>query len=317
MSFISQTGKEGIKATIIADSVSSLTGKRMTSFELELPRMIWAECLTHRLFSRNAASSRAIPVKKKRKHVSENPAMPVFWGKNQPGMQASEQLTGTHLSIAKFAWRAGAKVSCGISWVYDKLGLHKQLANRPTEPFERYKVVLSATEFANWFWLRDHPDAQPEIAEVAKVMLDAMDVSEPMVLEPGEWHLPYIKTHRRDMGQHDGGSIVYSVNGEEIDLETAKKVSSSCCAQVSYRILNTDIEKAVSIYYRLVESEPVHASPFEHQATPMREPIQNIFEGKVEIEDGVTHIDTGANAWSGNLMGWIQHRQLIPNNVQM
>jgi thymidylate synthase ThyX len=84
-----------ISAKIIADSISeSEYGDRITTFELEYPRFIHGELMTHRLFSRNAASSRAIPINKMMDQVLTAPAMPVEWGLNKSGMQAEEMLKG-------------------------------------------------------------------------------------------------------------------------------------------------------------------------------------------------------------------------------
>lgn len=298
-------GKEGIQVKVLADSISSVTDKRITTFEVDVPRFIWAEVLTHRLFSRNAASSRAIPIKKKRQMVLKDPAMPVFWGRNQKGMQAKEELEGRQLKVAKRVWIYASKVACGLSWALEKTKLHKQLANRVIEPFERFKGIISATEFENWLWLRDHEDAQPEIAEMAKLMRQSLELSTPFDLSPGEYHLPYIETKRVDIGQHGGGSIKYVVNGERVDLNTAIQISASCCAQVSYRVLDTSIEKATKIYGLLVDADPFHASPFEHQATPMRK-ADNWKDVK-----GITHVDKNDKLWSGNFCGWIQNRQLM------
>ena len=309
-------GKEGIKVTVLQDSISAKTGIRIVTFEAEMPRMIWAECLTHRLFSRNAASSRAIPVKKKRLHVRQTPAMPVFWGKNKPGMQASEELQGLEKSIAKIAWRFGTKLACFTSWLFEKAKLHKQLANRPLEWAERYKVVITSTEYENWLWLRDHGDAQPEIAELASIMKLAMDESVPMTLHDDEWHLPYVDRERVN------GNLIYKVNGDIVSLEDAKKISASCCAQVSYRILNANLDKAREIFQKLIESKPIHASPTEHQATPMKKFDSLAYSvSKTQYEPGITHMRVDADSdvcdlWSGNLCGWIQHRQLIPENAK-
>jgi len=323
LNMVKVVGKEGISATILADSVSSVSGKRITTFELEYPRLIHSELMTHRIFSRNAASSRAIPFKKKLKMVWDNPAVPVYWGKNKPGMQATEELSDFRLKFAKLAWRGASKLSCIGAYLLYKAGIHKQLCNRPLEWFERYKIVITATEFENWFWLRDHEDAQPEIRELARVMSKAREESTPFELHPGEWHLPYVSTKRRDIGQHGGGSIIYKVGDEEVDLETARQVSASCCAQVSYRVLNQSVEKAKDIFNKLIESVPTHASPTEHQATPMK-CFDNLsyITTDVDYEDGITHTSlksnmNGCDLWSGNFCGWIQYRQLISNNVKM
>jgi hypothetical protein len=79
---------------------------------------------------------------------------------------------------------------------------------------------------------------------------------------------------------------------------------------VSYRLLDNSIEKAEKIYDMLVNSKPVHASPFEHQAKPMICASLDWWG-----EEGTTHIDKDENVWSGNFQGWIQHRQLIEDNV--
>lgn len=305
-------GKEGISVTILADSISSQCNNlRITSFEIELPRLIWAECLTHRLFSRNAASSRAIPVMKKIAMIWSNPAMFVHWGLNKPGMQASEEAEGWRLKLGKFVWRLGSKLACVTAYTLSKIGFHKQIANRCLEPWERLKVVITATELENWFWLRDHDDAQPEIREVARLMCDALLQSTPQELKPGEWHLPYITTTRSLDGE-----LIYLSNDVVVDVETAKRVSVSSCAQVSYRVLNQAIDKAENIYKRLIESVPVHASPCEHQATPMTNPYPAKEEDYFEV--GATHYNFElGSVWSGNFQGWIQNRQLIPNNVKM
>lgn len=309
-------GKNGISATILADSLNPIAQKRITSFELEYPRYIHAEVLTHRLFTRNAASSRAIPVKKKFKQIWSDPVIPIKFGLNKSGMQSSEEMTGIRAKATKFVWKFAAKVACIFAWTLMKLNLHKQWAGRLLEPFERYKIVLTSTEYANWDWLRDHEDAQPEIRELARVMLEARKQSNPIKLNPGEWHLPYIHTQRSLTGE-----IEYLVDGNKVDLETAKKVSAAACAQVSYRILNLSLEKARDIFKKLIESKPCHASPTEHQATPMwgRDGLAYAVSSR-NYEKGITHIRIGmlegCNLWSGNLCGWIQYRQLITDNVK-
>ena len=297
------TGRGGISATIIQDSVSH-NNKRITTFELEYPRFIHAEFMTHRQFSRNAASSRAIPIEKMHEQVQRNMAMPIHWGINQPGMQADTQLEGYDLQGAKAVWMSAAADSIAWSKSLANARLHKQIANRITEPFQMMKTVVTATEWDNWFWLRNHGDAQPEIHELASVMAELMVLSVPMKLNPGEWHVPYVER------EHAHGGMMYSLGMAVISEEVAKKVSASCCAQVSYRKSDDSIEKAEMIFDRLINSEPVHASPVEHQATPIRLNSVNY----VKWQPGVTHIDSVGKLWSANFQGWIQHRQLIPNN---
>lgn len=288
-----------ISAKIIAHSKSSVNGKEIVTFELEYPRFCHSELLTHRVFSRNAASSRAIPVATMIEQVRTSPAMPVHWGANQAGMQAQKALSQTLQRSAMYLWRQAARFAASTAEQMVKLNLHKQVANRILEPFQMMKTVVTATELDNWFWLRKHADAQPEIRVLAERMWEALQASTVAELQPGDWHTPYF-------GQG------FWLNGCGITLEDALAISSSCCAQVSYRKLDDSIEKARTIYARLVESEPVHASPFEHQATPM-EKSETVMAGC--WDKGVTHCDRSGHLWSGNFKGWTQHRQLIPNNA--
>lgn len=301
-----------ITAKIIAHSKSVVSGKEIVTFELQYPRFILAELNTHRLFSRNSASSRAIPVAKMVEQVRLSPAMPVHWGKNQPGMQAKEELTGCDLDATQSDWLVAARAAASIAERMSNYGAHKQIVNRILEPFQMMKTVLTATEFDNFFWLRKHPDAQPEIKLLAELMWEVLQASEAVTLEAGDWHTPYFG---------DG----YWLKGCGVPLEDALAISSSCCAQVSYRKLDDSLEKAKDIFDKLIESKPCHASPTEHQATPMQQGGEFWDEGGEYSlncphssdcwEEGVTHSDRQGNLWSGNFKGWIQHRQLIPENV--
>jgi hypothetical protein len=292
-----------IKATIIADSISP-GGTRLTTFEFEYPRFIHAEVMTHRMLSKNAASSRAIPIEKMHEAIKTDPGMPIYWGKNQSGMQAKEELTGDDLVHAKEWWLMAQ--SDALEWSGDlaKLGLHKQIANRVTEPYQTMKTIISGTEWANFFWLRTHQDAQPEFQRLALSAKAAMDISAPLALKPGQWHLPYIKTELDSFGH-----ITYSTD-IKLDLEDAKIISASCCAQVSYRKNDDSLDKAKAIYARLVGTDPVHASPVEHQASPMPKVV-----GFTTWPKGITHRGRNGSLWSGNFKDWIQLRQLIPNNA--
>ena len=303
-----------ISAKIIAHSKSSVTGKEIITFELIYPRFIHSELMTHRLFSRNAASSRAIPVTKMIEMVRENPASPIHWGKNQPGMQAKEELTGCDLDATKSDWITAAKAAASIADRMVGYGAHKQIVNRILEPFQWMKTVVTSTEWDNWYWLRNHPDAQPEIKRLAEVMWEAKEASEPRLLQPGDWHVPY----------YDDGSWISSAY-EDNTLEEALAISSSCCAQVSYRKLDDSLEKAQDIFAKLIESKPCHASPCEHQATPMEESGEfwdesgdygvNCLCDPDTWQKGITHVDRKGNFWSGNFKGFVQHRQLIPDNA--
>lgn len=325
-----------ISVKIVADSISP-SGSRITTFELEYPRIIHSELMTHRLLSRNAMSSRAIPIKKMIEQVQQNPAMPVKFGKNQPGMQDagehSAQL-GDGYSAEEW-WKLAGLSAARFAAEFADAGYHKQIANRLLEPYQRMKTVVTATDWNNFFWLRVDPDADPTIYELAKAMKEASDNSIPDPLEPGQWHTPYVD-HVYGFEDIDDKECAvfegYCVLDEEnkpvmLTLEEALAISASCCAQVSYRVLNTSKEKALDIYEKLVSGNKVHASPFEHQATPMAEyrEIENsdyLTIGHINFprdpsswEEGITHADRQGQLWSGNLRGWRQHRQLVPDNA--
>lgn len=289
---------EMIKATVIQDSIFT---NRITTFELEYPRFIHSELMTHRQFSRNAASSRAIPVAKMHEHILANMATPVEWGVNRPGMQASEVLSEVEAIGAKNLWRCAGEEAVRWSKSLANQGLHKQIVNRITEPFQIMKTVVTSTEWENWYNLRNHADAQPEIRELAKDMLAAHKASKPTIIYPGEWHVPYVDRYTSAAG------MSYMIGESVVPMEVARKVSASCCAQVSYRNSDDSIEKAEMIFDKLINSDPAHLSPVEHQATPMSKHIHK----DDEWPEGVTHFDRYSNAWSGNFKQWIQFRQTL------
>lgn len=308
MEYLSEVKKSQCTARVVAYSISEETNERVVTFEVEVPRLIWSEVMTHRLFSRNAASSRAIPVNCMIEMVREKPAMPVRFGANQAGMQDKGEDHKTMIVRinepqssdvgydAKSLWVEAALSACEYSKLYAEAGYHKQVCNRLLEPFQYIKAVITFTGFGhNFFGLRDHEDADPTICEMAQAMQEAMDTAAVSYLVPGDWHLPYYKN----------GAFI---KGIDRGLEQAKRISASCCAQVSFRNLDDSPEKADKVFERLVESKPVHASPTEHQCTPLKKGIG--FRSPY-----VTHVDRDGNPWSGNFRNWGQFRQVIEGNV--
>lgn len=271
-----------ISARVIEDSVNAeypTVANRLTTWVLVYPRFVHSELMTHRVFSRNASSSRAIPVTKMLKQVWNDPAMPVHWGKNQPGMQADNQLVGWKKAAARWLWKATGRAVCIPVWIANKLGLHKQIANRMLEPWQWIHVVLTATELDNWYELRNHKDAQPEIRELAKAMLDSRWESNPRLLGDTNtadgWHLPFIRDFERD----------------KISFVSLLKISAARCARVSYLThegLVPSVNKDLELYEKLVGSSPRHASPVEHQACRSEPDLP-----------------------SGNFKGFIQYRKLL------
>lgn len=236
-----------IKCQIVLDSVSP-DGNRLTTMQLMYPRMIHSEFMTHRVFSRNASSSRAIPVKTMIAQVKENPALPIHWGKNKPGMQATEEVENKE--GARLLWLEAAKQAASIAEVMNDMGVHKQVVNRILEPFQYIHVIVTATDWGNFFALRCHPDADPNIQALANAMQQALAESTPV--ERGE-HLPYIT--EEELATHSF-------------FENCK-FSSARCARVSYLLhdgTKPSIEKDVELFYRLAGAQPIHASPLEHCA---------------------------------------------------
>lgn len=296
-----------ISAKIIADSISP-RGVRLTTMLLKYPRFVHAEFMTHRMFSRNASSSRAIPVEKMIQAIIDEPAMPIHWGKNQKGMQAAQELSIDEQRQAMRGWMEAMMEAVDNARMLNDLGLHKQIVNRVLEPFSHITVVVTATEWNNFLHLRDHEDAQPEIAELARCVRVELELSDPVLLQPGQWHLPFVDVAveyavverlcqvgriTRDMPKP---AEVYAV---------LVKMSAARCARTSYLThdkLNPTIDEDVALFERLVGSSPLHASPTEHQATP-----DSWYKGDFE-EYGAGYENRTLH---GNLSGWIQHRKLL------
>jgi thymidylate synthase ThyX len=274
-------------ATVIADSVND-KGDRLTTVEATMHRFVLAEFNTHRVFSRNSASSRAIPVSKQIEKISNDPAMPIEYGSNQKGMQAGVPLDSMNSSQADYMWlKARNSAVESAERLSLELGVHKQIANRILEPWMWHTVILTATEFDSFFSQRCSELAQPEIRVVATEIRDAMASSVPEHLNAGEWHLPYIQP-------------------DEVDLpvEDKKKISAARCARVSYMTHDgvRDISEDINLYNRLVDADPPHFSPLEHVATPYLDNYATI-GGNSDTLRKVPIL--------GNFVGWKQLRHFV------
>ena len=236
-----------IYVKIIEDSLYK--GSRLTTFEICLPKVILAEFNTHRVFSRNFSSSRAIPVKKL---TQQDSFKPLYWGKNQAGMQASTEEI-ENISEAEKIWQDAIDYCKNASEKLADLGLHKQWSNRLNDWHTMTKGIVTSSYWDNFFELRSHPDAQPEIKMLSDMMLNKYNSSTQKILQYGDYHLPYTLPEER----------------ETLNIETLAKCSAARCARVSYLTHDNEkpsIEKDLELYTRLVGSEPIHASPTEHQA---------------------------------------------------
>lgn len=312
--------KTGYKATILADSTNP-SGNRVTTMLVTFPRQVLAEFNTHRVFSRNSASSRAIPVAKQLQLIWDNPYLPEphHVGRNKPGMQAGELFTQedyqqfidnkrVHLHRAIIG---AFEDLLGVNLVKETLGdneysdcltngfahenqfttllskyqeslktkehipnPHKEVVSRYLEPYMWHEVIVTATEWDNFFALRTHPDADPKIRDIAVLMEEAYNNSTPTRLLEGQWHAPFLSPEEVELLQ--GGEEEYLL------------VAAGRCARLSYlthhgkRDVSEDIGLAVKL------EAHGHMSPFEHIATPQNENSKG----------------------TGNLVGWKQLRSL-------
>jgi thymidylate synthase ThyX len=266
---------------IIADSVCN--GNRLTTMQLTHPRIVHSEFMTHCMFARNASSSRAIPIKKMIERVLTDPFIPIYWGKNQSGMQAAKELCLYDQALARSLWLDARDQAVKNCELLDSLGLHKQICNRLLEPFGWITVCVTGDSgaWSNYFALRCHPDAQPEIKKQAEMARDIYFESKPEELEMGEWHLPYLtKEEEINLGLQGQTEVRISI-----------KVSVGRCARTSYLTQEgtRDQQKDIDLHDRLVNSTPIHASPLEHVC-----------------------IATGNNQRYGKYTGWKSYRHMIP-----
>jgi thymidylate synthase ThyX len=288
-------------AKILCDSITP-QGHRLVSYEVTLPRCVLAELNTHRSKSRSSASSRAIPVKKMIAMVQENPYIPTSWPRNQSGMSASEDITGASAIECETEWLHARDNAVFQAQKLLDLGLHKQRANRLLEPFMWHTAIVSATEYSNFFGLRNNKAAEPEFQIAARLMEDLYIGSTPRLLGADEWHVPY----GRDL---------------ELNTEDGIKIAVARCARLSY--LNQDgdisVEDDLRLYNTLLGNG--HMGPFEHVARPMNiVEYDEYFKQPMMRWDPVTQSffrmhDDGRLLYThfcGNFQGWVQQRKMIP-----
>lgn len=314
-------GLANIKATILAYSINQM-GNELPTWEIEYPRLILAEANTHKMLSKNSFSSRAVPFPKM---VEQLQGRPVRFGANQPGMQDKGEdfhkpvdigpalgLKHAYMALPEEAWEFAKQAFTKFAKAYYDAGYHKQVYNRLIEAFQMQKTVITGTETDNFFWLRNDTAADPTIHELARCMQESKDATRPILLKPGQWHLPYIDWEFDQFGNQM--FFLESDRQNVITLEQAIKISCARCAAVSYRNEGYDLAKSLQVYDNLVGGERKHASAFEHCATPITRRT-GAYSNSVDPrswEPGVTHMDREGKLWSGNLKGFIQYRKLIP-----
>lgn len=295
-----------IEAKVLQRSVGE-DAPPLTSFQLRYPLQIHAELMTHRVFSRNARSSRAVPTARMVEEVKTSPFIPRYWGANQKGMQAGAEHTelvdlGDDWMLNHEAWLWARDRAVEAAGAFAEAGYHKQIANRLLAPFLHIDVVLTTTDLSNWNALRDDKAAEPHIRDLAVAMKEAVeDYGDPIQLREGEWHTPYVT----DRDQADAKRIWDHALETDAELPmTAVKVSVTRCAQVSYTPFHEaklTVEEEVARHDALIGARPMHASPAEHQAMPDRIIGTDRF-GDPVWDHPMLH---------GNLVGWIQYRKTL------
>lgn len=298
------SGKNEMFVNVIRASKSALGGSTLFTVHARYPRIFHSELMTHRDFSRNAGSSRAKPIAKVIKEVWNAPFIPWHWGANQKGMQAGAPITGWKLKAARGLWVGLSKVACVAAFAMDKLGFHKQIPNRLLEPFSYIDVLISSTRWDNFLFLRDHKDAEPHFQDLAAMFRVALENALVEILEPGQWHLPYV-THS-DVVAVSKWLKQNGMAGAD-EMPYLLKLSVARSARISYAPFDGDasIDKELQRYELLVGSAPLHATPAEHQAKPDKPVAYDHFNGQHRYENPKL---------SGNFdPGWIQYRKTLPN----
>lgn len=323
-----------IAATIIADSLNKQKD-RLTTFVLVFPRIVLAEFNTHRMISKNSASSRAIPFKTMLKKVQDEPFIPIAWQKEHKGMQGTDYFTNestidaapgflaprSALATIKSAWLQARNEAVHQASALSEIGVTKQLCNRLLEPFLYHTVICTGTEWENFFALRAHPAAEIHIADLAEKMLVAYNESQPVFLKGGEYHIPFGDTLDKDRlytmieadhGVYDPVLIHNEMHGDNRNAELIAKykvkIATARCARVSYLNFEGKDDYAADIKLHDTLAVMGHRSPFEHCGRAMTdEEYRNHING--EIKSFYPGIDV--QGWSGNFKGFVQYRKLF------
>lgn len=365
-----------ISAKVIADSRNDF-GNRITTMIVTFPRIILAEFNTHRMFSRNSASSRAIPFNKMVKSIEENPFIPIAWQKEHTGMQGTEYITdeeainnlrnqwiNASLGTAKRAsdlHKGAYKIEVakdekgntmrGLELVeIPDTSVTKQLCNRLLEPFMWHTVIVTATEWENFFALRcpqyvpserwkmkpsyrsrkdfikdgliagidqDHFNRSSEL-DWLQINKGQAEIHM-MALAEAMWDA-YNESTPKELKAGEwhipfGDRVPASNTDETWSIEKLIKIATARCARVSYTVVGEEgkpdnYENDIKLHDRLLSSG--HWSPFEHCARAMSQEEFHLYRnGKLDMD---ILVDKGLSAgWCGNFRGFIQYRKMFAN----
>lgn len=276
-------------ATMVLDSINVETNTRLSTIHMRLPWYITPELLRHRAFSFSSRSTRATPSSVMLKQVRENPCLPLSWGKNQKGMQSSKDFTYPQQVIIEAEIFDHAAHCVEVVEQLDKMGVHKQNANKYLMPFLWCDILVSSTTWANFLALRTDPAAAPEMQVIARLTADALVESKPELMYPGQWHMPYV--NEAQCVAETGWPTPTWQDRRMLEASAAR------CARLSIRNFDEDREdweKDLATAKKLQVSRPVHASPFEHVA-----------QARDSSDTRTSNFDAG----------WAQLRQMLPHQV--
>lgn len=242
-----------IDCKILKASVSD-AGIILSTLELSLPKFLLAQLNTHRVFSRNAASSRAM---NSGKLLNAEPFIPKAFPKECPGMAGKEDLGQGPKELHLEAFEQAK----GVVRKMIAAGVHKEYTNRYLEPFMMVRVIVSSTDWNNFLALRDSPHAQPEMQELAQAMRRKLEViydrscGVTQVVLRNDWHLPLTED-------------IVELRKVYTEVEI-RMISAGRCARVSYLNHGARLpQQDLALAERLLGDG--HLSPFEHQATPLK-----------------------------------------------
>lgn len=288
---------------ILADSIST-RGVRISSVVATYPRFIHSELMTHRMFGRNAASSRAIPPERIIENIQHHPFVPDF-NRSVKGMGVGDALNETDAKIAKVAWLNARDKTVQAALVLIDLDVDKSRINRLLEPFSWMTTIITATEWTNFLALRqpgnDDPvpqsdfPAQPEFQIIARMVRDALRASTPVDLCNHDWHLPLVSVGERTLNERGLTNIEWA------------RVSAGRCARVSFDTHDRyeDPDHSLVRFSRLASSG--HWSALEHTARPL-----SIDDYNSDLDEKISFRDSPSPAldFVGHLRGWVCLRKL-------
>lgn len=318
-------GQPNMFVEVVLASRCKTTGRKVYTLHLRYPRVIHGEMMAHRVFNRNARSSRAVPIMTLLAEIRSSAFIPWHWTGKKAGMQGvpgwQEKVlvkgaAALHVDNDvpvdnEAAWLWGRDMMCDLAESFADAGYHKQVANRLVEPWMWMDLLVTSVHWANFLHLRDHPDAEPHIRDLAVLVGKALDAAQCEDLTPGEWHLPYIFTPDWEEARARFGSL-------SAQIEWLKKISAARCARISYAPFDGDpsYEREIERFEMLVGNDAVHASPLEHQCTPDRHMVieTSYWDGEDLVRD-VSITGGGHPELHGSLTGFIQFRKTVPNEA--